>query len=280
MIRVHTYCSYKLSPSGFQYGTFNVTDDVTEGMYYLSDENKDSIVSSAFDYSIVKRLKGRIPKKNTFIFLFKKIFYTYDSEHDDVGGDVSINMAFEFDNYNQFVAFSNGFENYEKNEPLELARLLADCIAPDISITKYKFTIHKKKIDDWLKLMIHNKQNIGADQSRLQWQLGIITDSYEKNLYSNDLQEIFNFDTINENGDEVGIKHLEGAMYIYPAKKKEKSRPIPLSRQGVRHNLLLKILAVVLIIGLAIVLMIIIPKNNHSHAVGINQYVSESDNAT
>lgn len=184
-------------------------------------------------------------------------------------------MAFEFDNYNQFIAFSNGFENYEKNESLELARLLADCIAPDISITKYKLTIHKKKIDDWLKLMIHNKQNIGADQSRLQRQLGIITDSYEKNLYTNDLQEIFNFDTINENGDEVGIKHLEGAMYIYPAKKKEKSNQIPLSREGVRHNLLLKILAVVLIICLAVILMIIMPKNNHSYAVGINQYVSE-----
>ena len=28
-------------------------------MYYLSDENKDSIVSSAFDYSIVKRLKEK-----------------------------------------------------------------------------------------------------------------------------------------------------------------------------------------------------------------------------
>lgn len=67
MIRVHTYCSYKLSPSGFQYGTFDIIDDPKEGMYYLSDENKNSIVSSAFDYSIVKRLKGKLPKKNTFI---------------------------------------------------------------------------------------------------------------------------------------------------------------------------------------------------------------------
>lgn len=220
MIRVHTYCSYKLSSSGFQYGTFDITDDVTEGMYYLSDDNKDSIVSSAFDYSIVKRLKGKIPKKNTFIFLFKKISYTYDSEHGDVGGDVTLNMAFEFDDYKQFILFSNGFESYEKSEPLELARLLADCIAPDISITKYKLSIHKKNIDDWLKLIICNQQDTVDNQSRLQGWLDIITDSYEKNLYCNDLQEIFNFDTSNENGDEVGIKHLEGAVYIYPAKKK------------------------------------------------------------
>ncbi|HRR78034.1 MAG TPA: hypothetical protein P5191_14695 [Ruminococcus sp.] len=223
MIRVHAYCSYKLSPSGFQYGTFDITDDANEGMYNLSDENKDAIISSAFDYSIVKRLKGKIPKKSTFVFLFKKVSYTYDSEHDDVGGDVSLNMAFEFDDYKQFVLFSNGFESYEKNEPLELAKILADCIAPDISITKYKLSIHKKNFDDWLRLMIDNQQDIETDQSRLQWQLGIITDSNEKNLYSNDLQEIFNFDTITENGDEVGIKHLEGAMYIYPSKKKRNS---------------------------------------------------------
>lgn len=222
MIIVHTYCSYKLSPSGFQYGTFTITDNGNEDMYYLSDAKKDSIVSSAFDYSIVKRLKGKIPKKNTFIFLFKKISYTYNSEHDDVGEDVSLNMAFEFDDYKQFVSFSNGFESYEKNEPLELAKLLADCIVPDISITKYKLSIRKKNIDDWLRLIIDNQQDKGTDESKLQGKLGIITDSYEKNLYSNDLQEIFNFDTINGNGDEVEIKHLEGAMYIYPTKKKKK----------------------------------------------------------
>ena len=235
MIRVHAYCSYKLSPSGFQYGTFDITDDANEGMYNLSDENKDAIISSAFDYSIVKRLKGKIPKKSTFVFLFKKVSYTYDSEHDDVGGDVSLNMAFEFDDYKQFVLFSNGFESYEKNEPLELAKILADCIAPDISITKYKLSIHKKNFDDWLRLMIDNQQDIETDQSRLQWQLGIITDSNEKNLYSNDLQEIFNFDTITENGDEVGIKHLEGAMYIYPSKKREiPQEPVTSARSEVQ----------------------------------------------
>ena len=281
MIRVHAYCSYKLSPSGFQYGTFDITDDVNEGMYYLSDDNKDAIVSSAFDYSIVKRLKGKIPNKSTFVFLFKKISYTYDSEHDDVGGDVSLNMAFEFDDYKQFALFSNGFESYEKNDPLELARILADCIAPDISITKYKLSIHKKNIDDWLKLMIVNQQNIETDLSRLQWQLGIITDSNEKNLYSNDLQEIFNFDTINENGDEFGIKHLEGAMYIYPAKKKEKFLKNQLLQQGVKHNLFLKILVVALIVGLVVILMIaIIPKNNKSNAMEINQYVPQSDDSS
>ena len=149
MIIVHTYCSYKLSPSGFQYGTFEITDNESEDMYYLSDEKKDSIVSSAFDYGIVKRLKGKLPNKNTYIFLFKKISYTYDSEHDDVGGDVSLNMALEFDDFMQFICFSNGFEKYEKNTPLELARSLADCIKPDITITKYanvctaKYTLKK-----------------------------------------------------------------------------------------------------------------------------------------
>lgn len=281
MIRVHTYCSYKLSTSGFQYGTFDITNDIDESMYYLSDENKDGIVDAAFDYSIVKRLKGKIPKKNTFVFLFKKISYTYDTEHDDVGGDVSVNMAFEFDNYKEFVSFSKEFENYEKNKPLELAKLLADCIAPDISITKYKLSIHKKNIDEWLRPMINIQQNIGADQSRLQGRLGIITDSNEKNLYSNDLQEIFNFDTINEKGEEVEIMYLENAMYIYPVKKKEKSLLNQVLPQGVKRNLLLMILVVALIVGLIVVLMMaIISQNDHFYATNINQCVFQSDDSS
>lgn len=262
MIRVHTYCSYKLSPSGFQYGTFDITDDTNDGMYYLSDKNKDSVVSSAFNYGIVKRLKGKIPKKNTFIFLFKNISYTYDSEHDDFGGDVALNMAFEFDDYKQFVLFSNVFESHEKNGPLVLAKSLADCIVPDILITKYKLSINKKNIDDWLKLMIdsHNQQNIGNDQSRLQYKLGIITDSYEKNIYCNELQEIFNFDTTNENGDELKIAYLEDAMYIYPDKKKDATH----QRSKVKPNLLLKIFTMALIVGVIVTLMIIISKSKHS----------------
>ena len=239
----------------------------------LSDENKDAIVSSAFDYSIVKRLKGKIPKKSTYVFLFKKISHTYDSEHDDVGGDVSLNMAFEFDDYKQFVLFSNAFESYEKNEPLELAKILADCIAPDISITKYKLSIQKKIFDVWLRSMIDNQQSIETERSRLQWQLGIITDSNEKNLYSNDLQEIFNFDTINENGDEVGIKYLEGAMYIYPAKKKESFQVRKSLPPKQKSNRLLKILVITLIVTLIVVLIIMISINNHVNAIDIDNNV-------
>lgn len=262
MIRVHTYCSYKLSPSGFQYGAFDITNDSNEDMYYLSDKNKDSIVSSAFNYGIVKRLKGKIPKKNTFIFLFKNISYTYNSEHDDVGGDVSLNMALEFDDYKQFVLFSSRFEEHEKDKPLVLAKSLADCIVPDISITKYKLSINKKSFDCLLHSMIdcYNQQNIRTDQSIPQDKLIIITDSYEKNLYCKELQEIFKFDTINANGDELKITYFGDAIYIYPGKKKDATHQM----QKAKHDLLLKIFAMVLIIGLIVTLMIIISRNKHS----------------
>ena len=263
MIRVHSYCSYKLSPSGFQYGTFEITDDAAGDMYYLSDEKKDFIVSSAFDYGIVKRLKGKLPKKHTFIFLFKKISYTYDGKHDDVGGDVAMNMAFEFDDYKQFVSFSNGFENYEEKQPLELARLLADCIVPDISIKRYKLSIRKKNIDDWLSQMISSQQSIETDQPRLRVQLGIITDSNEKRLYCDELQEIFDFDTINGDGNEVGIMYLEGATYVYPVKKKEMSSLNQPLQQRAGGSLLLKILVVAFIVGLIVILMMMLSKNKH-----------------
>ena len=75
-------------------------------------------------------------------------------------------------------------------------------------------------MDDFIKLMINSQQSKGGGQSKFQSHLGIITDSCEKNLYSDELQEIFNFDTMNEKGDEIGIKHLEDSLYIYPVKKK------------------------------------------------------------
>ena len=275
MIIVHAYCSYKLSPSGFQYGTFEITDNEKEDMYYLSDEKNESIVSSAFDYGIIKRLKGRLPNKGSYIFLFKKISYTYDNEHDDIGGDVSLNMALEFDDYKQFICFSSRFEKYERDNPLELAKSLADCISPDIKITKYKLTIRKNNIDNWLKSILGNLQDIETNESRLKHYLTILTDSFEKNLYCKELQEIFNFDTTNSHGDEVEIMHLEGAWYIYP--KKKRSEPlIRQFQQIVNHkHLLLKILVLVLIVFLIVTMMIIILKiKNSNNIVGSLSVIS------
>lgn len=281
MIIVHTYCSYKLSPSGFQYGTFEITDNPKEDMYYISNEKDDNTVSSAFDFSIVKRLKGKLPNKSTFVFLFKKISYTYDNEHDDFGGDVSLNMALEFDDFKQFLSFSNGFEEYEKNDPLKLAKILADCIVPDISITRFKYSVHKKRFDDWLKLMFDNSQSMAVNESRFQHQLGILTDSVEKNLYCNDLQEIFNFDTTFQNGDEVAIKHLDDALYIYPVKKKELSHHLKQNKQVTKGNHLLIILAMSLIFFVIVILMIMIPKHNNANAMCIyNDVVEYSDIST
>ena len=108
---------------------------------------------------------------------------TVCDKNDDVGGDVSLNMAFEFDDFMQFVAFTNEFESCENNDPSKLARQLADCIVPDFSITQYKLTINKKNIDVWLKLMIGSQLNKGSDLTHLKLKLSIITDSNEKNLY-------------------------------------------------------------------------------------------------
>lgn len=290
MIIVHTYCSYKLSPSGFQYGTFVVKTDENEDMYYLSDDRTDNIVSSAFDYSIIKRLKGRIPDKNTFVYLFKKILHTYDTDHDDFGGDVSINMAFEFDDYDQFVSFLGAFEDSEDNSPVKLAKSLADCIFPNISITKFKLSIRKQLFDTWLKTMVTQPPSNDNEKLRLKKRLCIITDSCEKDLYTCELQQIFNFKNHNNNGDELRIKHLKDTPnYIYPiikekkqrldikrysdesgikkledtskhvytTKKKEKKQYLILK---MKPHLFLKILAIVLLV----MLMILIAKNSNS----------------
>lgn len=218
MIRVHSYCSYKLSTSGFMYGTFDITQDSKEE-YFLSEDNINNVVSSAFIHSIIKRLKGKLPKENDkYIFLFKKFTYKYDDDHDDVGGDVSLNMAFEFDKYKDFYFFMRNFENRDQSE---ISKQLADCIFPDISIKKFKFKIRKEKINTWLYNMIKDNDNIVRDES-YRSKLHIYTTSGEDSQTTKkELQEIFNFDTKDENGEEVGISYSKDQLYIYPTKKKK-----------------------------------------------------------
>ena len=58
MIKIHSYCSYKHSPSGFVYGSFLVGEKADNSDYCPSEENNANIVQTAFENGIIRRLCG------------------------------------------------------------------------------------------------------------------------------------------------------------------------------------------------------------------------------
>lgn len=223
MITLHIYCSYKLSTGGFQYGTFQFTPQSNGTRYFLTEENKLEIVSTAFDYSYIKKIKGKIPQKDSYLFLLKKINYQYEDDHNDFGRDITMNMAFEFDEFNEYTSFIHSFEESKKNSPKQLARELADCIIPDISITKYKLSIDKTKFDLWLnsKLNQNKSSQNNTNTSKRPTSLFITTDSSEKDFYREDLLRDFDF-IYRDTEEDFVINHKENTpnYRIDPVKKK------------------------------------------------------------
>lgn len=222
MIKVHVYCSYKLSSSGFQYGVFEYLPYEDKKSYLLSDEKKLPIISSSFNYGIVKRVIGKLPNEKKYIFLFKKLSYVYDKEHEDVGGDVMMNMAFEFDKFKEFSLFVSSFESEEKNNKEKLAEELADCIQPDISIETYKLSINKTKFDIWLQEKLSGKEN--DNHKRYNDKILIFTNSKETDYKAELQNDIYRFPETNNDGNIIGIDNYKEKKdcYYYPAKKNGK----------------------------------------------------------
>ena len=114
MIIVHVYCSYKSSPIGFAYGTFEFMPDNDDANYYLSNANKNQFVLSSFEDGKIRRASGKCPGSSKYLFLVRKLKYDYGLSHTDFGRDVDMNFAFEFDSYDEYRRFSTNFLNFEK----------------------------------------------------------------------------------------------------------------------------------------------------------------------
>lgn len=220
MIIAHIFCSYTLSSSGFQYGTFVYNPDETGECYYLSDKYKVPFISTSFNYDIVKRVCGKLPadKGNpNYVFLFKKISYVYGDEHEETGKDVTMNMAFEFDNFSEFFAFISAFLKEEKQNIEKLSKELANCVIPDFSVEKYKLFIHKKHFDIWIKDKL---QDVKTDKdSNLKKEIKITVISNQSD-YCNELIDYYKFHEYIEGEKTYGLKRKgETADYYYPKKK-------------------------------------------------------------
>ncbi len=239
MITVHVFCSYKLSSSGFQYGTFVYNPDGNGKYYYLSDQYKIPFISTSFNYDLVRRVCGRLPAvtdNQNYIFLFKKISHVYGDEHEETGKDVTINMAFEFDNFSEFSIFTSVFAEEEKQNIGKLSKELADCIIPDVSVGKYKLSIDKRHFDIWLKDKLRDIKTDKYYELKKEIRITVISSQSD---YCSELIDYYHFYEYTEGEKTYGLKRKSGtADYYYPKKKENQGRLNPTRIFNILNQLL------------------------------------------
>ncbi len=220
MITVHSYCSYKNSPSGFVYGSFKIDEPADNDSYLLSDKYNRPFVRSAFECGIIRRVSGKIPNSSKYIFLVRKLKYDYGNDHDDVGREVQMNFAFEFDTFDEFSSFVSGYSNAESQNASALYKHLADCIIPDTGIETYKYRISKGEFESWIELI---SQGSSQKQDKFRDRICITTSSKSTD-YTENISKIFNFPYA-VNGEPVEWCRNEATGdYVYPCKKKPLDR--------------------------------------------------------
>ncbi len=245
MITVHSYCSYKHSPSGFVYGSFRFEESAAADSYRLSNDNNIPVVRSAFENGIIRKVCGKIPGSSKYVFLVRKLKHGYGNAHDDIGREVQMNFAFEFDSFDEFHSFASGYLNAEKQDAAVLYKKLADCIIPDKSIENYNYRIPMAAFNSWIKSI---KQHSTAGQELNDCKESIcITTSSKSMDYTEEIKKIFNFPPA-VNGQSVELCRIaDTSDYRYPCKKKQFCRnPRMLTIGAVGLLILLVMLVMVL----------------------------------
>ena len=255
MIIVHSYCSYKHSPSGFVYGSF-VVDETNNTDYYLSDSNNAEIVQIAFENGIIRRLCGKRPDSESFIFLVRKLKYNYGNDYSDIGREVQMNLGFEFDSSDEFLSFVCGFCKTEESDAPALYKQLADCVIPDKSVEPYNYRISKRIIDSWIDSI---KQPLSNDENKQfsKYKNRIyITAASSSTDYTEEIRALFSFpDSINGRFVEF-CREESSPKYYYPhySQKKKNIQQNGLAYQKKRIQLLVLIVLVLIILSLLLLI--------------------------
>ena len=158
MITIHAYCSYRLSPVGYHYGVLRYP--VSGGGDYcaLAPPEKSPatrFVKTAFDNGFISNVRGKIPGTESYVFLVKRYHHSYPEGHADIGKDVNMNMAFEFDEFNDYKRFATSFYRKLNDDEAELKRKMADLIHPDYAVPDYALNINRENLDAFMSEMLN-----------------------------------------------------------------------------------------------------------------------------
>ena len=214
-MKIHLYCSYRLSPVGYKY-CYCSSDD-----YTLSEESSDMFVLESFECGYIKKFKGR--KNGKYYLIVNRLVYDYGNDHADLKRDVTINIAFEFDKKKDYEIFSNNFEKYafssnDSGYLKELCWEIADCIDPtDKDQSKFGYVINKDNFDRFLEAMQKTQNEIIPEDKNEE----DFSDHYEIiSEYENDvgdkIKEALNIE-LDYTMESVGTTSTK---YVFPKKKR------------------------------------------------------------
>ena len=208
MLKTYIYCSYKLSPVGFQLGTIEYSESPKKEYYIPTHNDITPFVATAFEQGLVKSIYGKIPSTEParYIFMIKKLNYSKQN-NEEFGSDLYMNFAFEFDSFEEFKNFKNNI-----NVITDLASKTAEFICPDNTIPEFALKIDANKFNSFIKRLLKsnesNKTNTNIANCKQDTFFSLISSSD----YTKEIAKIFQLEQSN-------IIKQSNAIYRYTKKK-------------------------------------------------------------
>lgn len=212
MITIHAYCSYRLSPVGYHYGVLRYP--VSGGGDYCAlappeESPATRFVKTAFDHGFITDVRGKISGAESYVFLVKRYHHSYLEGHADIGKDVNMNMAFEFDEFNDYKRFATAFYRKLNDDEAELKWKMADLIHPDYAVPDYALNINRENLDAFMSEML-NAQSDAQPGDPIE-KTAFFVLSAQKD-YCDELAQLFDL-------DGVYRSPKNDKKYVYPKKK-------------------------------------------------------------
>ena len=209
MITLHVYCSYRLSPVGYQYGVLRYPVSGGDNYCALAPPEANPatrFVKTAFDYGFITNVQGKVPNSNSYVFLVKHYQHSYSEGHADIGKDVAMNMAFEFEKPDEYTRFVTSFKRKLKDDEAKLKRVMADMIHPDYAVPDYALNINRKNLVAFMDEMLDSQSDAQPSENTVFSVLSAQKD------YCEELAQLFGL-------SGVYRSRSNDKKYVYPKKK-------------------------------------------------------------
>lgn len=198
MYSLWVYFSYKGSPCGFQLGCIDINKQNEN--FNITKKQPEKLLKDFFESSLLKTAYGKLPNKEEFIYLTKKIDGTTEKSE-----KLYLNFAFQVNDREKFLKIYNFIEKNKKDE--KLFDIFSNIVHIE-DISEFGYTIDKealksilkeikniditRKIDDILYVESTTTEEKLSDRLELEKQgLGIVK-SNNTNFYEIDTIESIN----------------------------------------------------------------------------------------
>lgn len=210
MIKTYIYCSYKLSPVGFQLGTITYSESFQKEYYIPTRNEITPFVATAFEQGLVKSVWGKIPSTEParYILMVKKLNYSKQSNN-EYGSDLYMNFAFEFDSFEEFKNFKNNIDIIT-----DLASQTAEFICPNNTIPEFALKIDANKFNSFIERLLKSNESSKTNTNILNCKQDTFFSLISSSDYTKEIIKIFQLEQPN-----FSIIKKPNAIYQYTKKK-------------------------------------------------------------